>query len=125
MDPGSDQEVTRSIEAQEVRSKGDAAPVIHVQILHVPECPLVGGLRSLLEWCLSRSGLHAAVEEIEGPYPSPTLLIDGVDPTGRPTSAGASCRLDPPTEDEVLAALTQAEAQRLRLSPGEEDERCA
>lgn len=106
----------------------DEDPVldIRVQILRVPDCPLVGGLRSILDRCLSRSGLHVTVEEIEGPYPSPTLLVNGADPTGRPAAAGPSCRLDLPTEDEILAALSRADAARLpRLHVEAEDEWCA
>jgi hypothetical protein len=92
---------------------------LHVQILHVPDCPLVGALRDRVDRCLSRSGLSAAIEEIEGPYPSPTLLINGTDVTGRPFTAAPSCRLDSPSETEILAALSKTHTGRetSRTSP--------
>jgi hypothetical protein len=92
-------------------------PNVHVQILHVQDCPLVDGLRQRLQRCVAQSGAPVRIDEIEGPYPSPTLLIDGTDVTGRPTLAGPSCRLDLPTENEILAALTKANAERQTLRP--------
>ncbi|MGH8997118.1 MAG: hypothetical protein ACRDYB_14000 [Acidimicrobiales bacterium] len=62
------------------------------------------------------------MKDLEGPYPSPTLLVDGVDATGRPTTAGPSCRLDLPTEEEILTSLRGASL--LVLDP-EGSERCA
>jgi hypothetical protein len=66
--------------------------------------------------------LNVTVEELEGPYPSPTLLINGADVTGRPIAAGPSCRLDSPTDDEILGALTRAEYSAMPLDGGDEDE---
>ena len=97
---------------------------IHIQVLHVPDCPLVKELRGRLDHCLSRRGLNVTVEEIEGPYPSPTLLINGVDVTGRPTTAGPSCRLDSPTEEEILGALTRAECSARPLDGSEGEGQC-
>ena len=74
--------------------------------------PLVGALRELVDCCLSRSGLSAPIEETEGPYPSPTLLINGTDVTERPVTAGPSCRLDSPSEKEILAALSKVNTAR-------------
>jgi len=54
--------------------------------------------------------LNVAVEEVEGSYSSPTLLINGADVTGHPAVVGPSCRLDVPTEEEILIALTRAQA---------------
>ncbi|MDA8069181.1 hypothetical protein [Conexibacter sp. DBS9H8] len=48
------------------------------------------------------------IEEVEGPYPSPTLLVGGIDVTGRTPAAGPSCRLDLPTEEQIVAALAAA-----------------
>jgi hypothetical protein len=81
-------------------------PVIHFQLLHVPDCPLVEQVRATLRRSLSKTNVGARIEEVEGPYPSPTLLVDGIDVTGRTPAPGPSCRLDLPTEDQVLAALT-------------------
>lgn len=81
---------------------------IRVQLLHVADCPLVGELRTVLQHTLARNGLRAQIEELEGPYPSPTLLVDGVDVTGRATGTEPSCRLDLPSEEQILAALIRA-----------------
>jgi hypothetical protein len=79
-----------------------------VQILYLPDCPLVEPLRGLVRGALARCDLDAEIEEIEGPYASPTLLIDGVDVTGRPVSTGLACRLDLPTEEQICRALSAA-----------------
>ncbi len=81
---------------------------IRIHLLHVPECPLVGKLRTVLQRGLARSELHAEVEELEGPYPSPTLLVNGVDVTGREAGNEPSCRLDLPGEEQILTALIRA-----------------
>jgi hypothetical protein len=97
----------------------------HVQILRVPDCPVVGALRDLVDCYLSRSGLSATIEEIEGPYPSPTLLINGTDVTARPVTGGPSCRLDSPSEKEILAALSKVNTARETSpeSPGRRGDR--
>lgn len=82
-----------------------AGRVVQVQLLHVPDCPLVERVRATLRSSLSKTAVQVTIEEIEGPYPSPTLLIDGTDAAGRTPPPGPSCRLDLPTEDEVIAAL--------------------
>lgn len=83
-------------------------PVVHIQLLHVPACPLVEQVRATLRRSLSKTNVRVTIEEVEGPYPSPTLFIDGIDVTGRTPAPGPSCRLDLPTEDQVLAGLTAA-----------------
>jgi hypothetical protein len=78
-----------------------------VQILHVPDCPLVERLRLLLEECMAEIGTNERVNVLVGDYPSPTLLIDGIDvASGMPLRDGASCRLDLPTRTQILDALT-------------------
>jgi hypothetical protein len=104
---------------------GHSEAGIHIQLLHVPDCPLVEELRGRLDRCLSRRGLNVIVEELEGPYTSPTLLINGTDVTGRPVAVGPSCRLDSPTEDEILGALTRAECSAKPPDSGAEDDQCA
>lgn len=83
-----------------------------VQILHVEGCPLVDGLRETVRRSLARAGCAARIEELEADYPSPTLLIDDIDVvTGRPPDLHPACRLDVPTEDQVVAALRAAQAR--------------
>ena len=86
-----------------------------VQILHVEGCPLVDGLRETVQRGLAHVGCGAWIEELEGDYPSPTLLIDGIDiVTGRPADPHPACRLDVPTTEQVVAALRAA---LVRYSP--------
>ena len=79
---------------------------VAITILHVSECPNVKVLRLLVQRALKTLGLHISVEEIEGPYPSPTLLVNGIDVIPRPNGIDAACRLDLPTEAQLLDALT-------------------
>lgn len=71
----------------------------------MPGCPLVDHVRATLHDTFRQAGLSLPVEELEGPYPSPTLLIDGIDVTGRTATPEASCRLDLPTPQQILDAL--------------------
>ena len=50
------------------------------------------------------------VEEIVGEFASPTVLVNGHDVTGHIPAAHGSCRLDVPTEDQVIAALMRHDA---------------
>lgn len=107
------------------RGADDSRP-IRIQILHVPDCPLVEGLRALVSRCVAQSAAGVTVEEIEGPYPSPTLLLNGKDVTGLQIVEAASCRFDLPTEEQILAALAQAHASTPTLHLGDRtEEQCA
>lgn len=65
-----------------------------IQLLRVADCPLLDRVRDLVAQALAATGTAASVEELCGPYPSLTLLIDGVDlVTGRPPDPDANCRL--------------------------------
>lgn len=87
---------------------GETRPVVQVQLLHVPGCPLVDRVNGTLRSGLSKVNVRVTIEELEGPYASPTLLIDGIEVTGRTPAPGVSCRLDLPTEEQVLVALAAA-----------------
>ncbi|MBO0836585.1 MAG: hypothetical protein J2P28_13905 [Actinobacteria bacterium] len=82
--------------------------VRRIQILHVPDCANVDRVRETVRRAIGRARIPAEVEELVGAYPSPTLLIDGVDVTGRAPETSTCCRLDLPTEEQVLAALGAA-----------------
>lgn len=78
-----------------------------VELLLVPQCPHSEEARAMLARCLAEAGLAVPVVERVGDYPSPTVLVNGVDVvTGRVgiQDTGA-CRLDRPTPQNVLAAL--------------------
>jgi len=76
-----------------------------IELLSVPECPHVEATRGLLRSCLDELGIGARVEERVGAFPSPTVLVDGVDVMQNPGISGAMCRLDVPTRDRVIEAL--------------------
>lgn len=79
-----------------------------IELLHVPGCPHVDAARALLSECLTELRLEVAVEDKEGAYPSPTILVNGVDVMGAPAVHVAACRLDVPTKQRLLMALRAA-----------------
>jgi hypothetical protein len=83
-------------------------PVLRISILHVDGCPLVRRLRTEVEQALERITATAVIEEIEGPYPSPTLLIDGADLEGSRLGSDPACRLDLPSRAQIVSALLTA-----------------
>jgi hypothetical protein len=88
-----------------------AAP--NVVLLHIPGCPHVDQARRLLRSCLSDVGLTTIrVEDREGDYPSPSIIVNGTDVMGTPAVGVASCRLDLPTRERVMSAL-QNELDRM------------
>jgi len=78
-----------------------------IELLVRPHCPNAVAARSLLTACLSQLGLDVQVRERVGDYPSPTILIDGVDVMTAQSGAPPrqACRLDVPTAARVLPAL--------------------
>ena len=85
------------------------ADPVRVDILSVPDCPNVDATRRMVRECLAELGLTATVVEHVGRYRSPTVLVNGVDVMRPEIGAAlddASCRLDLPNQNRVLAALT-------------------
>jgi hypothetical protein len=78
-----------------------------IELLLAADCPHAATARAVLAECLDRLGFDIPVRERVGDYPSPTVLVDGVDVmTGTPgTQHLQACRLDLPTASRVLAAL--------------------
>ena len=85
---------------------------LRISILHVPDCPLIGPVRETLEVALESVGATAVIEEIEGEYPSPTLLIDGVEVAGYPLGSDPACRIHLPTMQEIATAVGTALVRR-------------
>lgn len=79
-----------------------------IELRSVPGCPNLPPARDLLRACLAERGLPLSVTETVGDYPSPSVLVDGVDVMGTPAEGSASCRLDVPTADAIRAALQHA-----------------
>src|SRR5262245_29231004 len=91
-----------------VRSR---ARVSRVQILQVPDYPLVGRVREMVRRAFASAGVQAEVEELTGEYASPTMLVDSVDVTGRPAGSGSPCRFDLSTEQQIVTALQRRHAE--------------
>lgn len=85
---------------------------MRIELLTSPGCPNAEHARSVIDHCLDVLGIQAPITDRVGQYPSPTVLIDGLD-VMRPDSApptGNACRLDLPTRERVLDALRAANA---------------
>ncbi|GAB2469183.1 hypothetical protein GCM10027063_07000 [Promicromonospora xylanilytica] len=81
----------------------------HVEVLQVPDCPLVGGLLDLVRDAEADAGVRVAVKVLVGDYPSPTLVVDGLDvATGETVPVTPCCRLDLPTRRQIVDALVRA-----------------
>jgi hypothetical protein len=77
-----------------------------IQILQVEDCPLAGRLIDDVETSLAAAGVDEPVEVLVGDYPSPTLVIDGVDVvTGEAVAGWPRCRLDLPSRAQIDAAV--------------------
>ena len=91
---------------------GSDLPLV-VQILHVPDCPLLPAAREAVDRAAASIGAQIHVDEVEGVFPSPSVMVDGEDVTGMSLSGGARCRLDLPTGEQIRVALRRAlSAQR-------------
>jgi hypothetical protein len=79
---------------------------VTVELLHVPGCPHAEEARRLLMSCLRELGLeNLRVEDREGDFPSPSIIVNGTDVMGATAAGTASCRLDLPTRERLLIAL--------------------
>ena len=83
-------------------------PELRISILHVRDCPSIGRVRDTLQVALRRVGATAVVEEVEGEYPSPTLLIDGDTVDGYPLGSDPACRINLPTDEEITTVIRAA-----------------
>ncbi|WFE53116.1 organomercurial lyase [Micromonospora sp. WMMD1155] len=88
---------------------GSALPRgVNVELRSVAECPNLAPAREELHAALADLGLPAVVTEVVGDYPSPSILVNGVDVMGGTGDGPAACRLDLPTGERIRAALSQA-----------------
>jgi hypothetical protein len=78
---------------------------VTVEFLWFAGCPHASQARQMLRRCIERLGLVATIEDHEGDFASPTILVDGRDVMGVTTAPVRSCRVDLPTEERILAAL--------------------
>ena len=83
---------------------------MRIELLTSPGCPNAAAAKEVITKTLTALRIDAAVIDRVGSYPSPTVLIDGVD-VMRPESGaavGEACRLDLPTPQRVFEALVRA-----------------
>jgi hypothetical protein len=88
---------------------------VRVELVYFTGCPNVPPMRELLRRCLAQIGVSEEVFEINtdtATVPesyrqlgSPTVLVDGVDVLGNHSGGAESCRLQLPTEAQLMAAL--------------------
>ena len=83
-----------------------------VELRAVPDCPNLAATRDLLTACLVGAGLPPTMIERLGDFPSPSVLIDGVDVTGADPDGPPMCVLRPPTAAQVRTALRRALADQ-------------
>jgi hypothetical protein len=81
---------------------------MRVELLHYEGCPLAPAAHRLVRQCLIAVGIPDLVLVRVGDYPSPTVLVNGTDVMrpGTGLSEGSACRIDVPTRERVLAALS-------------------
>lgn len=82
-----------------------------VELKRVAHCPHANQVRELVCRAAAACGMVVELDEFVGDYPSPTILVDGRDVTGRWPGEGASCRLDLPTEEQIRAALLRRQPE--------------
>jgi hypothetical protein len=79
--------------------------IVKIELRSVPDRPNVDQTRDLLYSCMKDLNLLLDVDEIQGDYPSPSILVNGVDVMGDPGYRAPSCRLDVPTRAAIVNAL--------------------
>src|SRR5258707_7665812 len=88
---------------------------VRVELVYFTGCPNVAPMRQLLHRCLEQLGLRCEIIEVDTDTPtasdayrrmgSPTVLVDGKDVLGGDLGGAESCRLQLPTEAELMVAL--------------------
>jgi hypothetical protein len=79
---------------------------MRIELLTSPGCPNAAAARKVIVECLADLGIEVPILERIGPYPSPTVLVDGLDVMRAARAPiGQACRLDLPTPKHVRDAL--------------------
>ena len=94
---------------------GSDLPLV-VKILHMPDCPLLPAAREAVDRAAAALGAQVHIDEVEGAFPSPSVVVGGTDVSGGSPSGGACCRLDVPTDEQLRGALRRAMSARRRGS---------
>jgi hypothetical protein len=88
---------------------------MRIELLTSPGCPNADTAKKILTDCLTNLGIDEPIIDRVGRYPSPTVLIDGLD-VMRPAAkapTGDACRLDLPTPQDILDALRPRAPQQV------------
>jgi hypothetical protein len=78
-----------------------------IELFSSPGCPNAVAARAMVTECLTAVGIDVPIIERVGRFPSPTVLVDGID-VMRPDDGARdadACRLDLPTPQRIFAAL--------------------
>ncbi|BBU20669.1 hypothetical protein [Mycobacterium xenopi] len=79
---------------------------MRIELLTSPGCPNAATARKIITDCLADLGIELPILERIGPFPSPTVLVDGFDVMrAARAQVGHACRLDLPTAQQVCDAL--------------------
>jgi glutaredoxin len=80
---------------------------MQVELFTSPGCPNAAAAKRTVTDCMTALGIEAPVIERVGRYPSPTVLVNGVDVmrANAGVSHGDACRLDLPSPQRILDAL--------------------
>lgn len=80
---------------------------MRVELLTSPGCPHAAAAKATVTDCLAALGIDVPIIDRVGRFPSPTVLIDGVDVMrpGAGMPIGDACRLDLPTPRRVMEAV--------------------
>lgn len=88
---------------------------MRVQLLLHEGCPNAKSARGAVAHAARLAGIAVTVEEDTGTWPSPTVLVDGIDVMTGATGAAPvhACRTDLPTVERIAAALNSASQNTL------------
>jgi hypothetical protein len=87
-----------------------------VELSSVPDCPNLAPVRQVLYTALADLGLQPNVTELSGDYPSPSVLINGADVTGRSAGSVPACRLDLATDAQIPRGPAERAGARNRAT---------
>ena len=80
---------------------------MRIELLTSPRCPNAAAAKRTVTDCMTALGIEAPVIERVGRYPSPTVMVNGVDVmcANAGVSHGDACRLDLPSAERIFDAL--------------------
>jgi len=93
---------------------------MRIELLTAPHCPHAAPARQVIADCLSTLGLlDVPIIDRVGRYPSPTVLVNGVDVMRPEATApvGDACRLDLPTARRILDVLRADTPGHVQTAP--------